>query len=150
MLRCQYFAGCFLWWWKVILQNLKSMLQSILKISRKNSFNDYWRYHHINKLYCAIRIWKKYFTFFLMWKLLIKNFLVIYHFLKHYQTDNLINKLTVGDNFINKCTAQNYVISPNFLLWKLCGKAQFPHRFGRIARNYAETVPFHKISTPGN
>ena len=33
---------------------------------------------------------------------------------------------------------------------KFSGKAQFSHSFGRIARNYAETVPFHKISTPGN
>ena len=33
---------------------------------------------------------------------------------------------------------------------EFCGKAQFPHSFGWIARNYAETVPFHKIFTPGN
>ena len=38
-------------------------------------------------------------------------------------------------------TAKNPVISPNFLGWKFCGKAQFLHSFGRIARNYAETVP---------
>ena len=42
------------------------------------------------------------------------------------------------------------VISANFLVWKFCGKVQFLHSFGRIAQNYAETVPFHKISTPGN
>ena len=36
-------------------------------------------------------------------------------------------------------TVQNTIISPNFLVWKFCGKAQF-----------AETVPFYKISTPGN
>ena len=42
-------------------------------------------------------------------------------------------------------SAKNTVISPNFLVWKFCGKAQF-----LLARNYAETVPFHKISTPGN
>ena len=42
--------------------------------------------------------------------------------------------------------AQNTVISPNFLVWKFCGKAQFL----RFARNYAEIVPFHKISIPGN
>ena len=46
--------------------------------------------------------------------------------------------------------AENTVISPNFLVWKFCGKAQFPHSFGRFARNYAETVTFYKISTPGN
>ena len=45
---------------------------------------------------------------------------------------------------------ENTVISPDFLVCKFCGKEQFPHSFGRIARNYAETVPFRKISTPGN
>ena len=44
----------------------------------------------------------------------------------------------------------NTVISPNFMVWRFCGKAQFPHSFGRFVRNYAEIVPFHKISTPGN
>ena len=43
-----------------------------------------------------------------------------------------------------KLAAKNTVIPPNFLAWKFCGKAQFPHSFG------SETVPFHKISTPGN
>ena len=47
-------------------------------------------------------------------------------------------------------TAKNTVISPNFLVWKFCGKAQFPHSYGRFVRNYAETLPFHKISTPEN
>ena len=28
-------------------------------------------------------------------------------------------------------TAKNTVISPTFLVWKFCGKAQFPHSFGR-------------------
>ena len=37
-------------------------------------------------------------------------------------------------------TAKNTVISPNFLVWEFCGKTQFPHIFGRIARNYAEAV----------
>ena len=39
-------------------------------------------------------------------------------------------------------TAKNTVISPTFLVWKICGKAQFPHSFGRFTRNYMETVPF--------
>ena len=56
--------------------------------------------------------------------------------------------------FSNVCaqttTAENTVISPNFLVWTFCGKAQFLHSFGRFARNYLETVPFHKISVPGN
>ena len=46
-------------------------------------------------------------------------------------------------------TLKNTVIPANVLVWKFCGKA---HSFveKRYARNYAETVPFHKISTPGN
>ena len=52
--------------------------------------------------------------------------------------------------YFKSFTAKNNVISSNFLVWKLGGKAQFPHSFGRMARYYAETVPFHKISTPGN
>ena len=47
-------------------------------------------------------------------------------------------------------TEKNPVISPNFLVWKFCGKSQFPHSFGRFARNYGRTVPFHKIPIPGN
>ena len=47
-------------------------------------------------------------------------------------------------------TAKYPVISPNFLVWKICGKAQFWHSSGRFARNYAETVPFRKMSTPEN
>ena len=31
-----------------------------------------------------------------------------------------------------------------------CGKSQFTQSFGQIARHSAETVPFHKISTPIN
>ena len=29
-------------------------------------------------------------------------------------------------------TAKNSVFSPDFLVWKFCVKAQFPHSFGRI------------------
>ena len=47
-------------------------------------------------------------------------------------------------------TTKDTVALLNFLVWKVCGNAQFLHSFGRIARNYAETVPFRKISTPGN
>ena len=50
----------------------------------------------------------------------------------------------------NRYTSKNTVISSYFLVWKFCGKAQFPHSLGRFARNYEETVPFHKIYTPGN
>ena len=44
----------------------------------------------------------------------------------------------------------NTEISPNFLVWKFYGKPQFPQSFGRIPQNSVETVPFYKISTPGN
>ena len=47
-------------------------------------------------------------------------------------------------------TVWNIVISPNFLVGKIFGKAQFSHSFGRITRNYAETVSVRKFSTPGN
>ena len=56
----------------------------------------------------------------------------------------------VNQFYIIKYTLKNTVISPNFLAWKFCGKAQFLHSFGRFARKYAETVPFHKISMRGN
>ena len=50
-----------------------------------------------------------------------------------------------------KCnTAKKALISSDFLAWKFCGEAQFPHNFGKFAQNYVETVPFLKIFTPGN
>ena len=70
------------------------------------------------------------------------------------ESSSLFLKRSVGRKYVQlhakAYTAKNPVISPNFLVWKFYGKAQFPHSFGRIARNYAETVPFHKISTPEN
>ena len=39
----------------------------------------------------------------------------------------------------NHCV--NTVIPTSFLVWRICGEA--------LCRNYAETVPFHKISTQG-
>ena len=47
-------------------------------------------------------------------------------------------------------TAYNIEISHNFLVRKVCGNAQFQQGFGWFARNYAETVRFHKIIKPGN
>ena len=44
-------------------------------------------------------------------------------------------------------TTKNNLISTNFLVWKFCGKTQFPHSFWRFA---VPVMPFHKISTPGN
>ena len=52
--------------------------------------------------------------------------------------------------FVANVTGNNAVISPNFLVWKFCGNAQFPGSLGRFARNYTEAVSFYKISTPGN
>ena len=52
--------------------------------------------------------------------------------------------------FLTQNTAWNTVISHYFLAWKFCGKAQFSPSFGRITRNYTETVPFHKVPTPEN
>ena len=34
------------------------------------------------------------------------------------------------------------MISPNSMVRKFCGMAQFLHSFGQIAQNYAETVHF--------
>ena len=51
---------------------------------------------------------------------------------------------------LNIYTTWNTVISSNFLAWKYWGKVEFPQIFGRIARKSAKTVPFHKMSTPGN
>ena len=57
---------------------------------------------------------------------------------------------TVSFLYLQINTGKNPVISPNLLVWKFCGNAQFPHSFGRFTRTYAETVFFHRISTPGN
>ena len=49
----------------------------------------------------------------------------------------------VGFELVNVC----WVFSENyFLVWKFCGKAQFPHRNCETMRK----LPFHKISTPAN
>ena len=37
-----------------------------------------------------------------------------------------------------------------FVVWKFCGKAQFPQSFRRFTRNSTETLLFCKFSTPGN
>ena len=42
---------------------------------------------------------------------------------------------------------RNYTWFPGM---EILRKGTFPHSFGGFARNYAETVPFRKISTPGN
>ena len=51
--------------------------------------------------------------------------------------------------FVNS-HGMTYRNSLNVLVWKFCGKTQFPQSFGRLTRNSAETVPFHKVFTPWN
>ena len=46
----------------------------------------------------------------------------------------LQSELRSKDEIIRTFTAKNTVISPNFLAWKFCGKAKFPHSFGRFFR----------------
>ena len=47
-------------------------------------------------------------------------------------------------------TAKNTLISPNFLMWKFCGKTQLPQSFTQYTRNTTKTARFDKISTLGN
>ena len=42
-------------------------------------------------------------------------------------------------------TEKNTVISPNFLVCKFCGKAQFPHSFGRFAMLFTKNLPFKNV-----
>ena len=53
-------------------------------------------------------------------------------------------KIRCVKNKIHCVTALNAVISPNFLMWKFWGKAQFPYSFDG-PKLYGD-----KISTPGN
>ena len=54
-------------------------------------------------------------------------------------TENLILK-DEGESTIKfcflVCSSKNTVIPPNFLVWKFCGKGQFPHSFGQFARKF--------------
>ena len=47
-------------------------------------------------------------------------------------------------------TIHNHEISPNFLVWKFYGNAQFQQSFGRFVQNPVEPVRFLKMSAPGN
>ena len=42
-------------------------------------------------------------------------------------------------------TAQNTEISPNFLVWKFCGKVQSPQSFGRFPRNFPQNFHTRKL-----
>ena len=47
-------------------------------------------------------------------------------------------------------TAKSTATSSNFLVWEFCGKAQFPHSFGRIAQicsNFQQNFPTRKLGT---
>ena len=63
-----------------------------------------------------------------------------------YITTTTCKKVLLGKEFLT-FTAENTAISPNFLVWKFSGKAQFPHSFGRgILRSdyvkFFETLPW--------
>ena len=81
-------------------------------------------------------------------KALIQNFPICVGYMVKDQFELML--FSKSWKYTSTNTAKNTVITPDFLVWKLCGKAQFPHSFRRFAHNYAETVPFRKISTPGN
>ena len=95
----------------------------------------------------------------ILFSILFQNWNNIYFFpfiwksIKISRSYEILEKLVLNYTdyfFITSYTAKNTIISPDLLMWRFCGKAGFPHSFGRITRNYAKTVPFHKISTPGN
>ena len=51
--------------------------------------------------------------------------------------------ITINNKYFEKTfriiyTVKNTVISPDFLAWKFCGKAQFPHSFGRLRYFFAK------------
>ena len=56
----------------------------------------------------------------------------------------------IAQTIVSKITRKNTVVSPNLLVLKYRGKAQFPYKFGRFAWIYAETVPFYKVFIPRN
>ena len=43
-------------------------------------------------------------------------------------------------------TAKNTLISPNFLVWKICGNAQFPQSFGRLASRFIYNLSLNQYS----
>ena len=63
--------------------------------------------------------WKIIYHFFIFW-------LAIFVFIK-----NCMRRCFISNDFISGDTVWNTVISSNFLVWKFCGKTQFPHSFGR-------------------
>ena len=128
---------------KIIMWNCRKLFQNAVSLSLKSFFkrvleivksNTYFARKNVRPMYCSCRIktWKN------------KNICQFSFYsrkrLSHYTYRNMV-----------KWSLRTIpLISTNFLVWKFCGKAQFPHSFGWFSRNYAETVPFHKISIPGN
>ena len=55
---------------------------------------------------------------------------------------------------LNHLTASSYCEKYRSFTWfpgvEILWKGTISHSFGRFARNYVETLPFHKIFTPGN
>ena len=68
------------------------------------------------------------------WKKEIENWKCILLGMSPQKVVLLITKRCFEKNMHN--TVKKFVISPNFLVWKFCGKAQFPYSFGWFARNY--------------
>ena len=56
----------------------------------------------------------------------------------------------IAQTIVSTITRKNTVVSPNLLVLKYCGKAQFLHKFGRFACLCAKTVPFYKVFIPRN
>ena len=54
-------------------------------------------------------------------------------------------KLTNFHLLLMSSTDQNFVISPNNLVWKLCGKAQSPHRFSHSPDTVRTKFPPQEI-----
>ena len=95
-----------------------------------------------------ISSWKNCFLLVLRWflPLAIKNSEKIIRNLKATQ----IHESLLLPNNCKMFTTKNTVISPDFLVFKFCGKAQFPYRFGRIVRNYTDLLRIIKTKPVEN
>ena len=69
-------------------------------------------------------------------KALIQNFPICVGYMVKDQFELML--FSKSWKYTSTNTAKNTVITPDFLVWKLCGKAQFPHSFRRFAHNYAK------------
>ena len=83
---------------------------------------------------------------------------ILEDWIKHDSCNTVLKKLKgerifkLMSSFVNdtlrkiSVTAKNTVISPNLLVWKFCGKVQFPLSFRRFARNSEELCLSTKFS----